>query len=65
MAIVRARAPEVGELLAQQVVSFVQAVRRSRASVVMVSHDPRHQAICDRVITLVDGRKESDLARAP
>jgi putative ABC transport system ATP-binding protein len=40
---------------------IVQAVRSGGASVVMVSHDPRHQALCDRVVTLVDGRKESDV----
>ena len=44
---------------------IVQAVRDEGACVVMVSHDPRHQALCDRVITLVDGRKESDIRRAP
>jgi putative ABC transport system ATP-binding protein len=44
---------------------IVHAVRSSGASLVMVSHDPRHQSLCDRVITLVDGRKASDLRRAP
>ena len=44
---------------------IVQAVRSGGSSVVMVSHDPRHQVLCDRVITLVDGRKESDLRRTP
>jgi putative ABC transport system ATP-binding protein len=44
---------------------IVQAVRSEGASVVMVSHDPRHQTLCDRVITLVDGCKVSDLRRTP
>jgi len=44
---------------------IVRAVRDSGASVVMVSHDPRHQALCDRVVTLVDGCKASDLRRTP
>jgi len=43
---------------------IVQAVRDDGAGLVMVSHDPRHQAICDRVVTLVDGRKTSDQGRA-
>jgi len=35
---------------------FLVRTVRDGASVVMISHDPRHHSLCDRVVTLVDGR---------
>jgi len=42
---------------------LVQAVREIGASVIMVSHDSRHQALSDRVVTLVDGRVAGEWRR--